>query len=111
MPIKVSQAKSLIETTLKSNLVPFLVGSPGVGKSAIIKDIANKYSLKVIDIRLSQCDPVDLNGFPNLEGKKATYRPMDIFPLESDSIPDGYAGWLLFLDEFNSAPMSVQASA
>lgn len=109
--LKVSQAKDVVETTLKANLVPFLKGSPGVGKSAIIKEIADKYNLKVIDLRLSQCDPTDLNGFPNLDGKKATYRPMDVFPLEEDEIPKGYSGWLLFLDEFNSAPMSVQASA
>lgn len=28
-----------------------------------------------------------------------------------DTVPDGYSGWLLFLDEFPSAPLAVQASA
>jgi MoxR-like ATPase len=36
---------------------------------------------------------------------------MDTFPLETDPIPDGYNGWLLFFDEINSAPKAIQASA
>jgi hypothetical protein len=31
------------------------------------------------------------------------------FPLENDPIPAGYKGWLILLDELNSAPLSVQA--
>ncbi len=37
--------------------------------------------------------------------------PKDIPLQELDAIPTGYNGWLLFLDEFSSAPLSVQASA
>ena len=36
---------------------------------------------------------------------------METFPLEGDPIPEGYSGWLLFLDEFNSASIAVQAAA
>ncbi|OZB41166.1 MAG: hypothetical protein B7X50_07665 [Alishewanella sp. 34-51-39] len=36
---------------------------------------------------------------------------MSTFPLESDEVPKGYNGWLLFLDEFTSATRAVQASA
>lgn len=48
---------------------------------------------------------------PHVTGGRAGYAPMDTFPIEGDKIPDGYSGWLLFLDEFNSAPPSVQAAA
>jgi len=41
-------------------LVPNLLGSPGCGKSALIHQIAEEFNLKVIDLRLSQCDPTDL---------------------------------------------------
>lgn len=34
-----------------------------------------------------------------------------MFPVEGTEVPEGYNGWLLFLDEFNSAPLSVQAAA
>ena len=36
---------------------------------------------------------------------------METFPIEGDPIPEGYSGWLLFLDEFNSASLGVQAAA
>ena len=35
---------------------------------------------------------------------------METFPLEGDPIPGDYSGWLLFLDEFNSASIAVQAA-
>ena len=65
----------------------------------------------VIDLRLSQCDPTDLLGFPTVYGKKADYVPMATFPIEGDPIPEGYGGWLLFLDEFNGAAITVQKAA
>lgn len=104
-------AKEFVQDCIECGLVPFLKGSPGVGKSAIIKSIAEDYNLQVIDMRLSQCDPTDMNGFPRIDGIHATYAPMDTFPLESTPLPKGKDGWLLFLDEFNSAPLSVQAAA
>lgn len=106
-------ARELLIDIIKAKLVPMLAGSPGTGKSSIIHSIAEQFNLKIIDLRLSQCDPTDLLGFPNIdkESGKGSYAPMATFPLDTDKIPDGYAGWLLFLDEFNSAPMSVQAAA
>lgn len=100
-----------LDITVLSHLVPFIQGSPGIGKSDVVREIANKYKLKVIDIRLSQCDPTDLSGLPKLDGNKATYLPFDTFPLEGDPIPEGYQGWLIFMDEINSAPKSLQAVA
>lgn len=44
------------------------------------------------------------------EGRSG-YVPMETFPLEHDEVPAGYNGWLLFLDEFNSASLAVQAAA
>ena len=49
-------------------------------------------------------------GFPSIQGQRAGYLPMETFPLEGDPIPEGYSGWLLFLDEFNSASIAVQAA-
>lgn len=100
-----------LDIAVLSHLVPFIQGSPGIGKSDVVRQIANKYKLKVIDIRLTQCDPTDLTGLPKLDGIKATYLPFDTFPLENDSIPEGYQGWLIFLDEINSANKSLQAVA
>lgn len=111
MQVKVSQAISMITKAIKAKLVPMLIGSPGSGKSQIVHQIAKEYGLKVIDLRLSQCDPCDLMGFPQITNGKAGYMPMITFPIEGDEVPTGYNGWLLFLDEFNSAPPAVQAAS
>lgn len=113
MNIKLTQAAELITLALKAKLVPMLHGSPAVGKSAVIKQIAEDFNLKVIDLRLSQCDPTDLMGFPNIDQARARagYVPMETFPIEGDPLPKGFSGWLLFLDEVNSAPIGVQAAS
>lgn len=87
--------------------------SPGMGKSDSFKAIAKEFNLKIIDVRLSQVDSVDLSGFPSidLEAGVSRYVPFDTFPTEDTPIPDGYKGWMLLLDELTSAPNLVQAAA
>ena len=106
-----SKAKEAIITCMKARLVPFLQSSPGVGKSSGVNDIGNEYGLKVIDVRLSSLEPTDLQGLPWFNNGKAQFQPFDLFPLEDTPIPQGYQGFLLFLDEFNSASRAVQAAA
>ena len=114
--VNIPDAIEIVIAAIHARIVPFIEGSPGIGKSAIGHFIANKFNLKMIDIRLSQCDPTDLSGFPSIQGNHATYVPMDTFPLEGDPLPlkeDGtqYAGWLIFFDELSSANRAVQAAA
>ena len=65
----------------------------------------------VIDHRLSTSDPTDLSGFPSIVNGVATFIPFEMFPLEGQELPEGKDGWVLFLDELSSAPMSVQSAA
>lgn len=111
MEVNLREAKEMISKLLKANLVPLMAGDPGLGKSAIVKQIAQEYNLELIDIRLSQMEPIDLVGFPMLEGPKATFKPMDTFPIETDPVPEGKAGWLIFMDELTSAMPAVQVAA
>lgn len=103
----------MVTDFIKAGIVPMIHGSPGIGKSQIVQQIADAHGLQLIDLRLSQCDPTDLAGFPQIDvaRQKAGYMPMDTFPLDTDTPPAGYNGWLLFFDEANSAPKSVQAAA
>jgi hypothetical protein len=111
------QAFALTCKIINAGLVPILKGSPGTSKSAVMNRVAKQNNLKFIDVRLAQVDPVELNGFPKLDGDKAQYVPMEIFPTEFDALPmhaDGvtpYAGWFLFFDELTSAAKAVQAAA
>lgn len=116
MKIPISTAIKAVIAVIKAKLVALIVGPPGCGKSDIVHKIAKDFNLKLIDIRLSQCDPTDLNGFPAIVGNKATYTPMDTFPLEGDPLPMGedgipMNGWLIFFDELTSAAPAVQAAA
>lgn len=105
------EAKVLIQDCMNVGLVPLLKGSPGTSKSSIVAQIAKERNLKLIDIRLAQIDEVELNGFPDLSGEKASYKQFDIFPTVGDTIPEGYAGWLLFFDELTSADKTKQGAA
>jgi len=112
--ISASAMVEALDTVLMSKLTPMLVGSPGIGKSDIVKSVAKKHNLKLIDMRLAQSDPTDLNGFPTLQqdGTRMDYAPPTTFPLQNlDTVPQGYDGWLLFLDEINAAPPAIQAAA
>ena len=112
--ISSSEMIDALDSVLLSKLTPMLVGSPGIGKSDIVKLVAKKHNLKLIDVRLAQSDPTDLNGFPTLQsdGKRMDYAPPTTFPLEHlDQLPENHDGWLLFLDEINAAPPSIQAAA
>ena len=62
MEIYTSQVVGYMSSIIEAKLVPFLKSSPGQGKSDLTRELAKKYKLKVIDLRLSQCDPTDLNN-------------------------------------------------
>ena len=102
--------QALIED-LKAGLTPMVASSPGMGKSDIIRSIAKKFGLKIIDFRVSQCEPVDMQGYPGVENGRMTFHIPEYFPVENDKIPEGYTGWLLFLDEFNSGNKQTEAAA
>jgi len=46
-----------------------LWGPPGVGKSQMVAQVAQKNNVEVIDIRLSQMEPSDLRGIPFRDDK------------------------------------------
>lgn len=110
MNITLNQASKHIPVLWKHGIVPFLHSSPSLGKSSLSKQLAEQLKLKVIDLRLTELDSTDISGLPYFNDGKAQFMPFDTFPTEHTSIPDGFKGWLLLLDEFNSAHPSVQAA-
>lgn len=113
------QVRGFIKDCLYAGLVPFVQSSPGMGKSSIMRSVADELKLKMIDHRLSTSAPEDLSGLPRFdEHGRAMFTPFaDLFPLENTLLPGELAGepthqgWMLFLDEFNSASKSVQAAS
>lgn len=111
MKTTLDKAASLIQSLIEANIPVNLIGSPGVGKSDTIKQVASALNLQVIDFRLSTADPTDLTGLPYIKDGRSVFLPNEAFPLETDEVPEGKDGWLLFLDEISNAPMAVQAAA
>lgn len=111
MAITIAQAKTIISTFVQKQLEGknpppvFLWGPPGVGKSDIMRQIAKENDFNVIDIRLSQMDPVDLRGIPCVKDDSTKWATPAIFPRESNTKA------LLFLDELASVAQETQTAA
>lgn len=84
-----------------------LWGPPGVGKSDIVGQIAERHNVPVLDIRLSQMEPSDLRGIPFRSGDLVEWAVPAMLP---NAKRHGLSG-VLFLDEITSAPPSVSAAA
>lgn len=105
------KARELIIDVIQAGLTPYIHGSPGIGKSAIMRSIAKEFNLHMIDHRMSTSEPTDMNGLPRFVDGYAEFVPFkDIFPIQGDPLPKGKDGYMLFLDEFNAMPRSVQAA-
>jgi MoxR-like ATPase len=84
-----------------------LWGPPGVGKSQMVAQVAERHGMPVIDIRLSQMEPSDLRGIPFRVGDQVEWAVPAMLP---DRKRHGEQG-ILFLDEITSVPPSVSAAA
>lgn len=113
IPMSYKELSAVLPSVLKAGVVPYIRGSPALGKSSLAQEIADKFSLLLIDVRLAECDPTEIGGFPYFDQAlgKAKYYPLTTFPTTTDKIPEGYKGWLLLLDEFSSASIATQGAA
>lgn len=98
-----------------ATLPVMLWGSPGIGKSGVTTRVGQEMNAKVINLRLTSREAVDLSGLPMPLEKDGcyTYSPLDIFLLENAdektvekhlTRPDGgkYDYIIYFLDELSS---------
>lgn len=116
--IKISQGISIIRDLIlcdsRDRVAIFFHGNPGIGKSAMVEagvkaagDELGGKPLYCSTIMLSQIDSVDLRGIgvPDLEAGTTRWMRPEFFPA------DPKTRGILFFDEFNTAPPSVQAPA
>jgi len=99
--------REFLSTRTGQHTPVMLWGAPGVGKSQIVSEIAEKHQVPLIDIRLSQMEPSDLRGIPFRSDQYVEWAVPSMLP---DSERHGVEG-ILFLDEITSAPPSVSAAA
>ncbi len=94
--------------TLSGHHTPVMLwGPPGVGKSDIVCQVAQRHQVPVIDIRLSQMEPSDLRGIPFRVQEHVEWAIPAMLPNAERHGREG----ILFLDEITSAAPSVSAAA
>jgi len=106
--MRASDISKVARELIIKRLPIFIWGAPGIGKSSIVKEIARVNGMEFIDLRLSLLDPTDLKGIPffDPESREGVWAKPSFLPSSDDE-----SSGILFLDEINTAPPAVQASA
>jgi hypothetical protein len=101
--MKASAIFNALRTLVAARQPLFVWGGPGIGKSAVVRQLAESLKMPLQDVRALLLDPVDLRGLPFLgsDGRSKWASP-EFLPRDGSGI--------LFLDELNAAPAMVQAS-
>ena len=114
---KPSEAKESCLHIMKGSNIPFLIGGTGVGKSAIVKEIAETLAedrsltdsvnpkddeFGFISFRLGLVESIDLGGLPYIEEGTQKKAFLGNLPRSGEGV--------FFLDEFAQAHSSVQAT-
>ena len=96
------------DPSLVSKMRPILIhGSPGLGKSSIVKSVAKDLNIGFIDVRLAQIEPCDIKGLPvpDNENKVMRWYVNGTWPRDKDS------KGILFLDELKSCDRTIQVAS
>jgi hypothetical protein len=102
--VNASQLFEILNDHWQDKQPVFIWGPPGVGKTAIVEQVAKANGVTLIVFELSVRDPVDFIGLPDIKDGTTIYNPPAVFP--RDNGPDGKGG-ILFFDEMNRANPSV----
>lgn len=110
-PVSIAAAKAaLIEQYADPILrrrATMLWGTRGVGKSSIVRQVAQHFGVPLVDLRLTTIEPVDIRGAiyaDEVQGKTVWFPP-EFLPTSAE------AEGILFLDELTAADQRLQISA
>jgi hypothetical protein len=105
------QARKSLLKAFKVQRPLFLWGPPGIGKSELVEGITKELDGLMIDLRLGQMEPTDIRGIPYYNKDKGVMDWAPPVELPDEATASQYPIVVLFLDELNSAPPSVQSAA
>jgi hypothetical protein len=102
-----TSVKTLIANPSLAHSLPAIMlrGAPGVGKSTIVKDIADRLGIGFIDVRLAQLERVDFCGLPSVDDHVTEWNVPAFWPRDKKS------KGIILLDEITSAPADLQVAA
>lgn len=108
--ITIDQLEPHLSLAWRCNRSLFVIGDFGVGKTTVVSRFAEKNKAKFYTMVASMMDRLDLGGLPygDLESGTTRTRPSAITAeLSVEKNPSGPPA-ILYLNEFNAAPDSVQ---
>lgn len=109
--VRPSDIRAEINYAMNRKRPVFIWGPPGIGKSEIVDSITQERSGYMIDMRLALMEPTDLRGIPVPNMNTGLMEWLPPADLPTQELADQFECVVLFLDEMNQAPQSVQAAA
>ncbi|MEM1417375.1 MAG: AAA family ATPase [Myxococcota bacterium] len=110
-PVSIAAAKDALRAQFADPVLrrraTMLWGTRGVGKSSIVRQVAEEAGVPLVDLRLTTIEPVDIRGaiYADDAQEKTVWFPPEFLP--GDDAPEG----ILFLDELTAADQRLQISA
>lgn len=104
-PVTPSKALQCFPSLYKLRYPTFLHGDPGIGKSSIVRQFAKRRQLRLIDLRLSTIEALDLRGLPSIDRDKG-----ETVWIKPEFLPTDNSPGILFLDEFTAVEERMQAA-
>jgi hypothetical protein len=107
MTLTPAAAQAVLRRTIPEALPVLLIGAPGVGKTAIVRQIAEELGYELVVSHPVTSDPTDFRGLPWMFEGQATFVPIgDLARL--GELGDRPAIWLI--DDLGQAPTATQAA-
>jgi hypothetical protein len=116
-PLNADRVAGALKHCFKTKRPVFLWGAPGIGKSDVVAQVCEQMGegqalpSALIDIRLNLLEPTDLRGIPYYNKETGLMDWAPPVDLPTAEFCKQHSIVVLFLDEMNSAPGSVQAAA
>lgn len=110
-PVSIAAAKDALTAQYADEVLrqraSMLWGTRGVGKSSVVRQVADAYGVPLVDLRLTTLEPVDIRGaiYADDAQEKTVWFPPEFLPTAAQ--PEG----ILFLDELTAADQRLQISA
>lgn len=104
--VRPHQLASILRHLLPAKLAPLLVGPPGIGKTDIVRQVAEELGYRCICSHPATSDPTDYRGLPIVVDGEAEFSPFG--QLRALCAAEEPTVW--FIDDLGQAPTSVQAA-